>query len=183
MVNFALPALAALALAQLTGAAPTATQSNAVEVFSFSKWVDAIIANPDGDNLTPEEAVEAWHASLNETSAAPTGENLLQKRFYCNTIPDTEAYVPDAVACINDLARKGGQECRVNAVSVFCVIGRAQITGVAGGNPAVTSSSCNDVARGAGYVMDHCTRADNTVQGAEFAYGNGNLLVWIRRPS
>ncbi|GKT40607.1 uncharacterized protein ColSpa_00788 [Colletotrichum spaethianum] len=183
MVNFALSALVAVALAQLTGATPVSTQSDAIEIFSFSKWVDGIIANPSGDNLTPEEAVEAWHASLNETSAAPTGENLLQKRYTCNTIPDTEAYVPDAVACINDLARKGSQECRVDAVSIFCVIGRAQITGVKGGtNNQYTSSTCNDVARGAGYVMDHCTRADNTVQGAEFAYGNGNLLVWIRRP-
>ncbi|KAK1965919.1 hypothetical protein LY78DRAFT_79406 [Colletotrichum sublineola] len=183
MVNFALPALAALALAQLTGATPVATQSSAVEVFSFSKWVGGIIANPDGDNLTPDEAVEAWHESLNKTSAAPTGENLLQKRFYCNTIPDTEAYIPDAVACINQLARRQGQECRVDTVTVFCVIGRAQITGVRGGNVQSTSSDCNDVARGAGFVMDHCSRADNTVQGAEYAYGNGNLLVWIRRPN
>ncbi|EFQ27390.1 hypothetical protein CGRA01v4_04466 [Colletotrichum graminicola] len=182
MVNFALPTLAALAVAQLTGATPVATQSGTTEVFSFSKWVDGIIANPNGDNLTPEEAVEAWHASVNETSAAATGENLIQKRYTCNTIPNTEAYVPDAVACINELARRGGQECRVDAVTVFCVIGRAQITGVRGGNTP-TASSCNDVARGAGYVMDHCTRADNTVQGSEFAYGNGNLLVWIRRPS
>lgn len=30
--------------------------------------------------------------------------------------------------------------------------------------------------------MDHCTRADNTVQGSEFAYGNGDLMVWITRP-
>lgn len=91
MVSFTLPALATLALAALTTAAPT-TQTDSVEVFSFSKWVDGIIANPDGDNLTPEEAVEAWHASLNETSAA--AENgLLQKRYYCNTIPNTEAYV------------------------------------------------------------------------------------------
>ncbi|KAK2064118.1 hypothetical protein LY76DRAFT_587829 [Colletotrichum caudatum] len=182
MVSFALPALAALALARLPGATPVATRSGAAEVFSFSRWVDGIIADPDGDNLTPEEAVEAWHATLNEASAATTGGTLLQKRYYCNTIPNTEAYVPDAVACINELARRGGQECRVDTVNVFCVIGRAQITGVKGGTAQYTSSSCNDVARGAGYVMDYCTRADNTVQGAEFAYGNGNLLVWIRRP-
>ncbi|KAJ3957185.1 hypothetical protein N0V92_006260 [Colletotrichum tropicale] len=180
MVSFTLPALATLALAALTTAAPT-TQTDSVEVFSFSKWVDGIIANPDGDNLTPEQAVEAWHASLNETSAA--AENgLLQKRYYCNTIPNTEAYVPDAVTCINELARKGGQACQVDRSSVFCVAGRAQITGVAGGGATTTSSSCNDVARGAGFVMDYCTRADNTVQGAEYAYGNGNLLVWIRKP-
>ncbi|TQN67732.1 hypothetical protein CSHISOI_07716 [Colletotrichum shisoi] len=184
MVNFALPAVAAVVLAQLTGASPVvATRSDAVEVFSFGKWIDGIIANPEGDNLTPDEAVEAWHASLENTSVAPTGENLLVKRYYCNTIPNTEAYVPDAVACINDLARRGGEACRVDGSRGFCVLGRAQITGVVGGGVSSSTSSCNDVARGAGFVMDHCTRADNTVQGAEFAYGNGNLLVWIRRPS
>lgn len=44
------------------------------------------------------------------------------------------------------------------------------------------SGFSNDVARGAGFVMDHCTRADNTVQGGEMAYGNGNMEVWIRKP-
>ncbi|KAL0943484.1 uncharacterized protein CTRU02_201371 [Colletotrichum truncatum] len=180
MVNSALPTLAALAFASFAGAAPAATQSDTVEVFSFAQWIEGIIANPDGDNLTPDEAVEAWRASIDQTSPVPDS-GLLQKRYWCNTIPNTEAYVPDAVWCINDVARRGGAECRVDTVTVFCVHGRAQITGVRGGlNP--TSSSCNDVARGAGYVMDHCTRADNMVQGAEYAHGNGNLLVWIRRP-
>ncbi|WYZ42694.1 hypothetical protein EsH8_VI_000393 [Colletotrichum jinshuiense] len=182
MVNFALSALAVLAVAPFIGAAPTTAQTDAVEAFSFVKWVDGIIANPDGDNLTPEEAVEAWSATINATSTATEG-GLLQKRVSCNNLVNTEAYVPDAVWCINDLARKGSQACVVQAVSVFCVYGNAQITGVKGGtNAATVSSSCNDVARGAGFVMDSCTRADNTVQGSEFAYGNGNLLVHIRRP-
>ncbi|KAH0429048.1 hypothetical protein CKAH01_06163 [Colletotrichum kahawae] len=180
MVSFTLPALATLALAALANGAPT-TQTESVEIFSFAKWVDGIIANPDGDNLTPEEAVEAWQASLNETSAVAES-GLLQKRVICNTEPNTEAYVPDAVTCINDLARKGGQACEVSGSSNFCTVGRARIIGVAGGGVTYTSSSCNDVARGAGLVMDSCTRADNTVQGAEKAWGNGNLLVWIRRP-
>jgi hypothetical protein len=37
------------------------------EIFSFSQWVEGIIANPDGNNLTPDEAVAAWTASLNTT--------------------------------------------------------------------------------------------------------------------
>ncbi|KAF6832374.1 hypothetical protein CPLU01_06199 [Colletotrichum plurivorum] len=179
MVNFALPALAALALAQLTGAAPTQKEET-VELFSFGKWVDGIIANPDGDNLTPEEAIEAWKASINETAAAADGDNALQKRYACNTQPNNEASVPDAVWCINDIARRGGT-CSVPGVVTFCTHGNAKITGVRTSNTP-TSSACNDVARGAGFVMDHCTRADNTVQGNEFAYGNGNLLVWITRP-
>ena len=35
------------------------------------------------------------------------------------------------------------------------------------------------VARAAGAVMDACWRADNTVQGDEFAWGNGNIAVHI----
>lgn len=38
-----------------------------------------------------------------------------------------------------------------------------------------------DVARGAGLIMDHCTRADGKVRGANPAWGNGNLIVDIRR--
>ncbi|KAF6827640.1 hypothetical protein CMUS01_08915 [Colletotrichum musicola] len=180
MVNFALSALAALALAQLTGAAPTQKEET-VELFSFGKWVDGIIANPDGNNLTPEEAVKAWKASINETAAAADGENALQKRYACNTRPNNEASVPDAVWCINDIARRGSAPCSVPGIVDFCIHGNARVWGARGG-AFPTSSACNDVARGAGFVMDHCTRADNTVQGNEFAYGNGNLLVWITRP-
>ncbi|KAF4777954.1 hypothetical protein HER10_EVM0010672 [Colletotrichum scovillei] len=185
MVNVALSTLAVLAAAPFIGAIPTATQSDAAEVFSFAKWVDGIIANPEGDNLTPSQAVEAWRESVNATeSDGTTATNgLLQKRVTCNTVAGTEASVPDAVSCINDLARKGSQACVVSSVSVFCLLGNAQITGVKGGtNAASTSSACNDVARAGGLIMDSCTRADNTVQGQEFAWGNGNLLVHIRRP-
>lgn len=38
----------------------------------------------------------------------------------------------------------------------------------------------NDVARGAGKVMDNCSRGDGTVMGQNPAFGNGNLIVTIR---
>jgi hypothetical protein len=62
--------LASLALAPalaLPAAAPTEVES---EVFSFGKWIDDIIDNPDGDHLSPEEAVAAWSASSSGTSPA-----------------------------------------------------------------------------------------------------------------
>lgn len=69
MVNFLLGAVATLAaVAPLAAAAPAATP--APEIFSFAKWVDGIIANPHGDNLTPEEAVEAYYKSVNASEAA-----------------------------------------------------------------------------------------------------------------
>ncbi|KAJ5006675.1 hypothetical protein K4K48_002842 [Colletotrichum sp. SAR 10_66] len=218
MVNFVLGAVATLAaVAPLAAAAPAATQ--APEIFSFAKWVDGIIANPHGDNLTPEEAVKAYYKSVNASEAAALDWDYgrarkrdnadetaspdwdygkrdevpeaatpdwdygrVRKRATCNTIAGTQASVADAVSCINYLAGLGSTSCVVsNAKSHFCTIGNAQITGVTSGSiPA--ASSCNDVARGAGYIMDACTLKDNTVQGSEFAYGNGDLLVWIRKP-
>ncbi|KAJ0340355.1 hypothetical protein COL154_011048 [Colletotrichum chrysophilum] len=272
MVNFVLGAVATLAaVAPLAAAAPAATP--APEIFSFAKWVDGIIANPYGDNLTPEEAVEAYYKSVNASEAASLDWDYgrarkrddaaegaspewdygkrdevpeaatpdwdygrarkrddadeaatpdwdygrarkrddvtegatpewdygkrnevpeaaspdwdygrVRKRATCNTIAGTQASVADAVSCINYLAGLGSTSCVVsNAKSHFCTIGNAQITGVTSGSiPA--ASSCNDVARGAGYIMDACTLKDNTVQGSEFAYGNGDLLVWIRKP-
>jgi hypothetical protein len=62
--------LASLALAPalaLPAAAPTEVDS---EVFSFGKWIDGIIDNPDGNHLTPEEAVSAWSASSIGTTRA-----------------------------------------------------------------------------------------------------------------
>ncbi|KAJ5017490.1 hypothetical protein K4K57_008482 [Colletotrichum sp. SAR 10_99] len=325
MVNFVLGAVATLAaVGPLAAAAPAATP--APEIFSFAKWVDGIIANPHGDNLTPEEAVEAYYKSVNASEAAALDWDYgrarkrddaaegaspewdygkrddaaeaavtpdwdygrarkredvtegaspewdygkrdevtegaspdwdygkrdevpeaaspdwdygrarkrddaaeaavtpdwdygrarkredvtegaspkwdygkrdevieaaspdwdygrVRKRATCNTIAGTQASVADAVSCINYLAGLGSTSCVVsNAKSHFCTIGNAQITGVTSGSiPA--ASSCNDVARGAGYIMDACTLKDNTVQGSEFAYGNGDLLVWIRKP-
>ncbi|KAF5521232.1 hypothetical protein CGCA056_v006284 [Colletotrichum aenigma] len=218
MVNFVLGAVATLAaVAPLAAAAPAATP--APEIFSFAKWVDGVIANPHGDNLTPEEAVEAYYKSVNASEAAALDWDYgrarkrddategatpdwdygkrdevpeaatpdwdygrVRKRATCNTIAGTQASVADAVSCINYLAGLGSTSCVVsNAKSHFCTIGNAQITGVTSGSiPA--ASSCNDVARGAGYIMDACTLKDNTVQGSEFAYGNGDLLVWIRKP-
>ncbi|KAF4854202.1 hypothetical protein CGCSCA4_v001823 [Colletotrichum siamense] len=234
MVNFVLGAVATLAaVAPLAAAAPAAAQ--APEIFSFAKWVDGIIANPHGDNLTPEEAVEAYYKSVNASEAASLDWDYgrarkrdnadeaaspdwdygkrdevtegaspewdygkrdevpeaaspdwdygrVRKRATCNTIAGTQASVADAVSCINYLAGLGSTSCVVsNAKSHFCTIGNAQITGVTSGSIPV-ASSCNDVARGAGYIMDACTLKDNTVQGSEFAYGNGDLLVWIRKP-
>ncbi|KAF5608577.1 hypothetical protein FOVSG1_005871 [Fusarium oxysporum f. sp. vasinfectum] len=96
---------------------------------------------------------------------------------------NTLANVNEAVECINYLASLGDQAC-VAGVSgqSFCRRGNTQITGLAVGlNSDQTSSSpCRDVARGAGLVMDRCTRADGKVRGQNPAWGNGHLMVDIR---
>lgn len=60
--------LASLALAPAL-ALPAAPTEGDSEVFSFAKWIEGIIANPAGNNLTPDEAVAAWSASSNGTRA------------------------------------------------------------------------------------------------------------------
>lgn len=42
------------------------------------------------------------------------------------------------------------------------------------------SFDSQDVARGAGFIMDKCSRGDGKVRGQNEAWANGNLLVDIR---
>ena len=96
MVAPTLFALALLAVSHAVEAAPTAEVAGSItSTFSFQDWVEGIIANPNGNNLTPAEAVETFYASANATttSASTKARSLIQKRFFCNTIPNTEAYV------------------------------------------------------------------------------------------
>jgi hypothetical protein len=74
MVNFALPTLAVLALTPVIGAVVVpvvvpdtsvgASSETEVEGFSMTKWVDDIIANPNGTHLSPEQAYEAWQTTV-----------------------------------------------------------------------------------------------------------------------
>ncbi len=70
MVNFALPTLAVLALTPVIGAVAVpdtsagASSGGEVERFSFAKWVDDIITNPNGTHLSPEQAYEAWQTTV-----------------------------------------------------------------------------------------------------------------------
>ena len=74
-----------LALGQVIAAAKAVT--------SFSEWVDGILEDPTGDNLTPEEVVEAFKSG--EFGAPPVrfGRSLLQKRATCYEVPNTECLV------------------------------------------------------------------------------------------
>ncbi|KAK4148359.1 hypothetical protein C8A00DRAFT_19799 [Chaetomidium leptoderma] len=167
--------LASLALAPAL-ALPAAPTEGDSEVFSFGKWIDGIIANPDGNNLTPDEAVAAWSASSNGTRAG-----ALEKRAPLVCTGYSFCKVADAVWCINYLATIGGQgqRCEVTTAANWCGHGSARLNGLTAVG-ASTSSNCNDVARAGGYIMDACTRSDGLVSGTAPAYGNGNLIVEIR---
>jgi hypothetical protein len=59
-----IPYLASLlALGQAVAAAKAVT--------SFSEWVDGILENPNGDNMTPEEVVDAYMSG--EFTSTPSG--------------------------------------------------------------------------------------------------------------
>ncbi|KAK4203625.1 hypothetical protein QBC40DRAFT_293742 [Triangularia verruculosa] len=184
MVNFTLPTLALLAMTPVIGAvavpATTSAPSSASELaqqpterFSFAQWVDDIIANRP--HLSPAEAIEAFERTvLNATD----GDALAKRAPRCNNIPGGEVPAPHAVECINHLAGRGSTPCVVTIKSRFATFGDAEIWGVGAGR-ATHSSSCEHVARAGGMIMDACWRADNTVQGDEFAWGNGNIDVHI----
>ncbi|QPC59212.1 hypothetical protein HYE67_001443 [Fusarium culmorum] len=114
--------------------------------------------------------------------------NTLEKRAVTcrDDLPNSElANANEAAACIDYLASLGNQAC-VATISgqSFCRRGNTQITGLARGAPTRTSTCylCSqEVARGAGLILDRCTRGDGKVRGANEAWGNGNLLVDIRR--
>jgi hypothetical protein len=86
MVKSVLFGFALLSLISAIGAAPSKADISAN--FTFEKWVESIIVDPNGDVLTPDEAVAAW----NRTQAT-TSHRRLQKRFDCNTIVGSEASV------------------------------------------------------------------------------------------
>ncbi|KAH6634762.1 hypothetical protein B0J18DRAFT_30121 [Chaetomium sp. MPI-SDFR-AT-0129] len=158
-------------------ALPATSTEVATEVFSFSNWIEGVITNPDGDNLTPEEAVAAWAASVNGTQV-----QTLDKRTPLTCPGYSFCQIVDAVWCINYLATIGkqGQQCEVTTAANWCGHGTARLNGLTPVVGASTSSNCNDVARGGGYIMDACSRSDGLVSGTAPAYGNGNLIVEIR---
>jgi len=96
----------------------------------------------------------------------------------CGEVPPACA-VSDAVACANFLIALGQQACVVNGENVeFCTAGSCHWFGsnISGGPSA--SSFCVDVATGGNVVIDVC-QGFGSVDGANAANGNGNLIVTI----
>jgi hypothetical protein len=70
MVRAALTTVALLAVCRAVGAAPAAAAAVVTSSFSFAEWVEQIIADPQGDHLTPEQAVAAFQAGQNSTNTS-----------------------------------------------------------------------------------------------------------------
>ncbi|KAH8811185.1 hypothetical protein F5884DRAFT_876339 [Xylogone sp. PMI_703] len=94
--------------------------------------------------------------------------------------PSDAAYtdVNDIIACFNYLNSLGHQNCAVPSgagVVQMCRAGNGQILGQ--GLNGATSSWCSDVANAVLWVINDCTRPDQSVAGFQAANGNGNLIV------
>ncbi|KAK3348280.1 hypothetical protein B0H65DRAFT_538846 [Neurospora tetraspora] len=170
--------------------------------FSFAKWVDDIIVNPK-TALTSEQAWQAYlDSTLNGTSVASTtatedhGLGEVDKRWdaavTCNGTPVPPARTEYAVACINYLAKLGPRACSADPLSSFCKADQwAEITGTTC-NPGTSNceswSSCQEVARTAGLIMDTCTYSVGSelyIQGQRMNYAfdknpKANMMVWVR---
>ncbi|KAK4153396.1 hypothetical protein C8A00DRAFT_15371 [Chaetomidium leptoderma] len=175
MVKFALP-LVALAMTASVAAAPAETSGT---TFSFERWVEDIIANPD-TALTVDEAVAAANAADVVGSAGG-----LQKRIRCDqeSIGWKRAPGRDAAACVDYLARQGqnGVQCGIGPERSdiqFCRSGRAEIVGSKGAS-GLQTANCNDVARTAGVIFDNCWRSDDTIVGSEICLTNRWMQVNI----
>lgn len=83
MVSFTFCTLATLALSACVAAIPDAAACdravNSTATFTFSEWIEGIIANPGGEHLTPLEAVEAKNVAIAGSPDLP-----LSKRYNCD---------------------------------------------------------------------------------------------------
>ncbi|KAK4217585.1 hypothetical protein QBC37DRAFT_448828 [Rhypophila decipiens] len=171
-----------LSICLTAAATPTFTNQG----FSFREWVEEIITHPTGKHLSAEEAIASWYAFPfrdSYTNSARPGSvfERLGDPATCNEQGKLSAPIPDAVTCIMQLAAKGTEFCPTNGNATYCQFGAAVIEGTSKDGQQL-NSYCNDLARGAGYVMDSCSRADNTVEGAGYVEGNGDILLRIHSP-
>ncbi|KAK0713009.1 hypothetical protein B0T26DRAFT_803928 [Lasiosphaeria miniovina] len=87
-------------------------------------------ADPHGEHLSTDEAVTAFYKATRSADSARRRGPVSKPIAQCSAIPGADAAVPDAVACIQELARKGTQKCRAVDVATFCQLGNAVITGL-----------------------------------------------------
>lgn len=88
MVRLSLSTVAVLASSSVVMAMPApASNDNGAQAFSWENWVEGIIADPNGDHLSPEDAVEASKAaeskrSLDIRDASCRGDDVAEKSAY-----------------------------------------------------------------------------------------------------
>ena len=112
--------------------------------FTWTSWVDSLIAD-QAHAMSPEEAIAAFNAANPNPNPDLDDANLDKRQAFanCQQLSQRPPSVPDAVACINDLAGRGnaGQECNVDGYTarVQCRLGSADVVSVRGRDDAPKS--------------------------------------------
>ncbi|KAI4710793.1 hypothetical protein J4E89_004383 [Alternaria sp. Ai002NY15] len=112
--------------------------------FTWTSWVDSLIADP-AHAMSPEEAIAAFYAANPNPNPDLDDANLDKRQAFgnCQQLSQRPPSVPDAVACINDLAGRGnaGQNCNVDGFTarVQCRLGSADVVSVRGRDDAPKS--------------------------------------------
>ncbi|KAN0114579.1 hypothetical protein V8E51_004123 [Hyaloscypha variabilis] len=131
-------------------------------------------------NLTSAELYEMdYHTILSEFNRREE-TSILEAQFNLNC-DGQKCQATDAVACINYLAKLGSKTCTMNFnnnlhQALLCTSNSARI--LAHQIEPNQVSSCEDVARGGGKIMDGCTKF-GLVSGQDAAWGNGDYIVDI----
>ncbi len=73
IMKFSIPLLALLSVAGAVAIEPQA-KPRAAAFVSFEQWVEDIIANPDGEHLSPDEALAAHEVIMNNTDISKCTE-------------------------------------------------------------------------------------------------------------
>ncbi|KAF2855638.1 hypothetical protein T440DRAFT_513742 [Plenodomus tracheiphilus IPT5] len=161
-------------------------------ILSYGSW-QTVTAAPNGEartsyprvvpgpGLPSLESLGLTTAQLYEMPLPKNASDEVGVNFVPRCGPSESAYanVNGVIACYNYLKRIGQTRCPASgnaAVSHFCYAGDAEVSAqsISGKDE---SSSCSDVATGVLWIVDHCTRGDQTVAGFNSAAGNGNLIV------
>ncbi|KAL2192583.1 hypothetical protein P885DRAFT_82042 [Corynascus similis CBS 632.67] len=163
MVNFFVSTLLNLALFQGAMAAP--------------KVYPVVIPGPGLPSLAELNLTSAQLYEMGVPEELSARGELLGKRFEGLCGPAEAAYtnVNGLIACFNYLRNLGTQSCVAGENTVMCTAGDAHVYGSA--LTGTASSYCSDVALGLLWVIDHCTRPDQSCAGAQAANGNGDLIV------
>jgi len=131
-------------------------------------------------NLT---SAQLYEMESPEVTLARAGGLTMRAAAYTGRCgPADAAYtnVNDIIACYNYLRSLGTRKCvTTNGINgnQMCVSGQAQIVGESLVNSQTTASYCSDVAVGVLWVINSCTRPDQSCAGSQAANGNGDLVA------
>lgn len=91
--------LLALSTSVAASPAPIATRTDVDTPFTFSQWIEGIIADPNGSHLTAEEAIAASHMKRRS-------DNHVKRHPYVDCmefIPEESSFSPANVRLVNTL--------------------------------------------------------------------------------